>query len=164
MEWREHVNSFWRRALKDNPATLGLDTELVSEVQEEEESEKSEENDSDDSADDSEQQQSEDEEMMDNNEGKCSKDINLLSTPDKKQCSEQSHSRSKPTKKSRLQLVQEERSVEVQGLKFTLQKNAKGCHFADVACPRQKVEIGVMRQLIEDMIAKGFYTLEDEPD
>ena len=53
MEWREHVNSFWRRALKDNPATLGTDSELIAEVQEEEESEKSDGNNDSDSQENS---------------------------------------------------------------------------------------------------------------
>ena len=46
VEWRAQVNAFWRRALKDNQATLGTDIELVEEVKEEEESEQSSNSDS----------------------------------------------------------------------------------------------------------------------
>ena len=36
VEWREQVNAFWRRALKDNQALLGSDKTLVEEIVEEE--------------------------------------------------------------------------------------------------------------------------------
>ena len=163
VEWREQVNSFWRRALKDNPVTLGSNIELVKEVKEDEESEKSDGNNCSDFEEIS--HKSEDEEMG-NDEVICSNNQNLLSTPDKaKQMgSEQSQSRSKPGKKSRLPLVREQRSIEVQGKKFNLLKNAKDYEFAEVICNRQKVEISVMKQLIEDMINKGFYKKEDETE
>ena len=41
VEWREQVNAFWRRALRDNQAVLGTDEQLVGEIVEEDDSEKS---------------------------------------------------------------------------------------------------------------------------
>ena len=87
-----------------------------------------------------------------------------MSTPDKKrqilphgsQSRSQSRSKNK-TSKSKLPVVKEMRTVEVQGLKFTLLKNQKGGEFAEKVCGRKKVELLVMKQLIEDMIAKDFY-------
>lgn len=60
--------------------------------------------------------------------------------------------------------MQETKTARVQGLTFTLIKTVKGDEFAELSCPRKKSDITVLRQLIEEMIAKGFYTNDDQED
>ena len=196
VEWHEQVNAFWRRALRDNQATLGTDIELIEEVKEEEESEQS--SNSDSSGDSSSGEEGEgsdgddqraadsngkraarkspeherktdsaaDEKRSPSSEGGPAAEAEgaekmdqrrgvaaaAMSTPDKKrkilphgsQSRSQSRSKNK-TNKSRLPVVKETRTVEVQGLKFTLLKNQKGGEFAEKVCGRKKVELVVMK-------------------
>lgn len=131
VDWREKVNAFWRKAVRNSAEVLGMDAELLAEL-------------ASDVEDGDENNSAGSNGSIGSDDGKSKEDSNNSAVSSDEASNDQCDREVK------------ESTIVIQGLTFTLVEDSDGNYFTEKPS-RRKINISEMRSLIEEMVTKSFY-------